>query len=123
MRHCRSVSLRPTSFRGKSQSPLPTVRAERDVSLCDARYSSSLGVAFESGLFQRCPAELRSEETKIDRQHIHGAGSFMGRGGKEIAARLFQNRLRMVGEMNRSGIKLLAGTDMGFDGYPVAGFA
>jgi hypothetical protein len=41
---------------------------------------------------------------------------------KAITERLFQYRLRMVGEMNRAGVKLLAGTDTAY-GYPVGGFA
>jgi Amidohydrolase family len=41
---------------------------------------------------------------------------------KAIVERLYKYRLRMVGEMNRAGVKLLAGTDTG-NGYPVAGFA
>jgi imidazolonepropionase-like amidohydrolase len=41
---------------------------------------------------------------------------------KTIAERLYKYRLQMVGEMNRAGVKLLAGTDTAY-GYPVAGFA
>jgi len=41
---------------------------------------------------------------------------------KAITERLFKYRLRMVGEMNRAGVKLLAGTDTAY-GYPVGGFA
>ena len=41
---------------------------------------------------------------------------------KAITERLFQYRLRMVGDMNRAGVKLLAGTDTG-TGFPVVGFA
>ena len=41
---------------------------------------------------------------------------------KAITERLFQYRLRMVAEMRRAGVELLAGTDTAF-GYPVAGFA
>lgn len=41
---------------------------------------------------------------------------------KAITEQLFQYRLRMVGEMNRAGVKLLAGTDTAY-GYPVGGFA
>ena len=41
---------------------------------------------------------------------------------KAVAERLYKYRLRMVGEMNRAGVKLLAGTDTAY-GYPVAGFA
>lgn len=41
---------------------------------------------------------------------------------KAIAERLFRLRLRMVSEMQRAGVELLAGTDIG-PGYPVAGFA
>jgi imidazolonepropionase-like amidohydrolase len=37
-------------------------------------------------------------------------------------ARLFQFRLRMVKDMQRAGVELLAGTDTAY-GYPVAGFA
>jgi amidohydrolase family protein len=40
---------------------------------------------------------------------------------KAVAERLYKYRLRMVGEMNRAGVKLLAGTDTAY-GYPVAGF-
>jgi imidazolonepropionase-like amidohydrolase len=39
-----------------------------------------------------------------------------------IGERLYNYRLRMVGELNRAGVKLLAGTDIGY-GYPIAGFA
>jgi imidazolonepropionase-like amidohydrolase len=41
---------------------------------------------------------------------------------KAIARRLFEYRLRMVGDLNRNGVKLLAGTDTAY-GYPVGGFA
>jgi imidazolonepropionase-like amidohydrolase len=41
---------------------------------------------------------------------------------KAIAERLYKYRLRMVGEMNSAGVKLLAGTDTAY-GYPVGGFA
>ena len=41
---------------------------------------------------------------------------------KAVTKRLYKYRLRMVGEMNRAGVKLLAGTDTAY-GYPVAGFA
>ncbi len=41
---------------------------------------------------------------------------------KAIAERRYKYRLRMVGEMNSAGVKLLAGTDTAY-GYPVAGFA
>jgi hypothetical protein len=38
---------------------------------------------------------------------------------KMIGERLYNYRLRMVGELNRAGVKLLAGTDIGY-GYPIA---
>jgi len=41
---------------------------------------------------------------------------------KAIVERLFQSRLRMVREMQRAGVELLAGTDTAY-GYPVGGFA
>jgi hypothetical protein len=41
---------------------------------------------------------------------------------KAVTERLFQYRLRMVGEMQRAGVELLAGTDTAY-GYPVPGFA
>ncbi|HKE55320.1 MAG TPA: amidohydrolase family protein [Pyrinomonadaceae bacterium] len=41
---------------------------------------------------------------------------------KTLVQRLYAYRLRMVGEMNRAKVKLLAGTDTS-SGYPVAGFA
>src|SRR6185369_14522515 len=39
-----------------------------------------------------------------------------------VAERLYKHCLRMIGEMNRTDVKLLAGTDTAY-GYPVAGFA
>lgn len=41
---------------------------------------------------------------------------------KAVTERLFEYRMRMVGEMNCAGVKLLAGTDTAY-GYPVGGFA
>jgi Amidohydrolase family len=41
---------------------------------------------------------------------------------KAITERLFQDRLRMVRDMHRAGVELLAGTDTAY-AYPVAGFA
>ena len=41
---------------------------------------------------------------------------------KALLARLFLFRLRMVKDMQRAGVELLAGTDTAY-GYPVAGFA
>jgi hypothetical protein len=41
---------------------------------------------------------------------------------KAITERLFQDRLRMVRDMQHAGVELLAGTDTAY-GYPVAGFA
>jgi imidazolonepropionase-like amidohydrolase len=41
---------------------------------------------------------------------------------KAVTEQLFRYRLRLVEEMNRAGVKLLAGTDTAY-GYPVGGFA
>ena len=62
-----------------------------------------------------------SKQRQSVNTYINAAGSWSAE-RKLIAERLYKFRLRMVSEMHRAGVPLLAGTDTAY-GYPVAGFA
>jgi len=82
-----------------------------------------LGVAFESGVFQRASLRYVPKDNGRVWILIKGCKFVVQRTEqKAIAERLITIALRMVGKMNNAGLKLLAGTDTAYS-YPVAGFA
>lgn len=72
--------------------------------------------------FSTIPRSVTFRRDKEQCEYLSGRPRSWSTERKAIAERLYQHRLRVVGEMNRAGVKLLAGTDTAY-GYPVAGFA